>query len=176
MAATDIRQMVPRVRRALEGAGAPEVLTDEAIKDIVADACADIMLYTGGLFGKTLTVTDRDLTTNAPTEYETSDELSLAEQSLLSAQAALSYFFFLFAGLKVRERIGDEANSWEYELSGALMRDQLKLLKQQRDDAIVAIAETSGAILDSYSSFVAIRDRETSRLVEPWVYDYGFGA
>ena len=56
----DIRVMVPRVRRALEGAGAPPVLTDDAIKDLTADAIAEVILYTGGVFGHELVVTDRD--------------------------------------------------------------------------------------------------------------------
>ena len=59
----DIRVMVPRVRRALEGAGAPQVLTDDAIKDLTADAIAEVILYTGGVFGHELVVTDRDDTT-----------------------------------------------------------------------------------------------------------------
>ena len=77
----DIRVMVPRVRRALEGAGAPPVLTDDAIKDLTADAIAEVILYTGGVFGHELVVTARDDATNAPTEYATDPELTLSEQS-----------------------------------------------------------------------------------------------
>lgn len=155
------------MRRAIEGAGAPEVLTDDAVKDLVADAIADVILYTGGLFGNTLAVIDRD-TNGAPTEYETSDELSLAEGSIIAAQAALNFFFHEFVDKKVQERIGDEAQQWEYTLSANLMRDQLKLLIDTRNQALETVTASMGA-LESYTSFLAVRDAHTSQLIEPWV-------
>jgi hypothetical protein len=170
---TDIRTLVPRVRRALEGAGAPAVLTDDAVKDMIADACADIMLLTGGtLFGQQLVVLERD-GNNVPTEYATSDELTFPQQSVIVAQAALNYFFFRFGGIKVSERIGDEGSQWEYTLSANLLRDQLKALQNTRDRAIDAINETGA--LDEYVSWLSVRDVQTSRMVEPWVYGYGEG-
>src|SRR5688500_9923087 len=134
---TDIRVLVPRVRRRLEGAGAPEVLTDDAIKDLVADALSSILLYSGSIFGKTLDVAERDAN-NVPTEYTTSDELTLQEGAVVAAQAALDHFFFTFASLKTSERIADEAGSWEYARSATLLKDQLALLVKERDRALDA--------------------------------------
>ena len=164
----DIRVMVPRVGRALEGAGAPPVLTGDAIKDLTADAIAEVILYTGGVFGHELVVTDRDDATNAPTEYATDPELTLSEQSVIATQAALNYFFHEFSGMKVSERIADEAQSWEYSLSANLLVQQLKLLISERDKAL-AILEAEGAPLDAYESFLAVRDAHVSQMVEPWV-------
>jgi hypothetical protein len=172
MALTDIRVMTGRVRRAVEGVGGAAVLTDDEIKDLIADALADIVLYTGSVFGKTLIVTDRGAN-NEPTEYATSDELSLAEQSVVAAQAALTHFFYTFVNLKVSEKIHDEGQGWEYTLSATLLRDQLAFLIKARDAAL-ELADTTGA-MDSYESFLAIRDSYTSRLVEPWVNAVGTG-
>lgn len=170
----NIRVMVPRVRRALEGAGTTPALEDDAVKDVVADACSDVLLYTGSLFGHDLLVLERDTDTGAPSEYATSEELTLAEQSVIAAQAALNYFFFLFAGLKVTERIADEGSSWEYQLSANLLVEQLKYLQKTRDKALEAVAAQTPA-LDAYVSFLAIRDVETSRAIEPWAHAHGVG-
>lgn len=167
MADVNVRVMVPRVRRALEGLDAPS-LTDDQVKDAVADACADVILYTGSLFGGQLVVLAVDPDTGAPAEYGTSAALTLAQQSVIATQAALTYFFFLFAGLKVSEKIGDEGSSWEYSLSANLLRDQLKQLQAERDKALDAAAVESGATLERYSSYVAERDVWVARLVEPW--------
>lgn len=166
----DVRVMVPRVRRAIEGAGQPETLTDDAIKDIVADALADLILYTGGVFGKELEVTERD-DNGIPTEYQTSDVLTLPEQSAVAAQAALDFFFFRFAGMKTSETIQDEAQTWTVEYSPQLLTAQLKMLQDTRDKALQAISD-AGIGLDSYTSYLAVRDVTTSRLVEGY---YHFG-
>lgn len=168
----DIRIMVPRVRRALEGAGAD--LPDGVVKDAIADACADVILYSGSLFDKEMLIIEREPTTNAPTEYATSEELSLAEQSVVSAQAALNHFFFQFAGLKVSQVIADEGSRWEYSLSPNLLVEQLKMLQRARDQALEAVA-AARAVADQYTSFLAIRDIETSRMIEPWATGAGVG-
>lgn len=171
--ATDIRVLVPRVRRRLEGAGAPAELSDDAVKDLVADSLSSILLYTGSVFGKTLDVAERD-ENNIPIEYTTSDELTLQEGTVVAAQAALDHFFFQFAALKVSEKISDEAGGWEYARSASLLKAQLELLVKERDRALDALAGSAGA-LDSYVSYLAVRDVETSRLVEPWVEGGGIG-
>lgn len=165
--------MVPRVRRALEGAGAAPVLTDDAVKDLVADALAATILYTDGVFGKTLTVTDDE--GGVPTEYEVDPELDLSEQTVIAAQAALDHFFHEFRDKKVQEHISDEAQSWEYTLSAQLLRDQLKMLVDARDRAL-AVLIARGVALDSYTSYLAVRDATTSRLLEPWVEAQPVGA
>lgn len=165
MAATDIRVLVPRVRRAVEGVGADEVLVDDELKDLVADAMADITLYTGSVFGKTLEVSGADLE-GIPEEYETSDELSLAEGSAVAIQAALSHFFHNFVNLKISEKIGDEAQTWEYARSAQLLRDQFAYLIRTRD---AALAEAEGTVTEEYSSFLAVRDAAVAVAIEPWV-------
>jgi hypothetical protein len=164
---TDVKVLIPRIRRAVEGAGAPEVLTDEAVRDLAADAIAEVMLYTGSVFGKQLVVTATDDTTGYPTEYATSDALTLPEQAVIATQAALDYFFHRFASTKVSERIADEAQTWEYTLSANLLRDQLKQLVAERDKALAALE--GAAPMDRYESFIAVRDAHTSQLIEPWV-------
>lgn len=171
----NIRALIPRVRRGLEGLVTPAELTDEQVRDAAADACADVILYTGTLFGKQLVVLDTDPDTGAPSEYGTTAALTLPEQGVIAAQAALTYFFFLFAGLKVQERIGDEGSSWEYSLSANLLRDQLKHLQSERDKALDAAAAESGASIEQYASFLAERDVCTARLVEPWFETAGIG-
>ena len=174
----DLRVMIPRTRRKLEGAGAPPVLADDAVKDLIADAVGAVILYTNGqgVFGKDLTVTATDPTYGAPSEYKTtvagnSAPLDIHEQTVVTAQAALDYFFHRFGQVKVSEVIADEAQHWEYTLSAALVRDQLKLLRDERDMALDRINEEN--TLDSYISFTRVRDVYTSELIEPWVLQTG---
>lgn len=168
---TDIRVLVPRVRRALDVK--PEQLADDDAKDLVADAIADLILYTGGLFGKDLLVTERD-DADVPKEYQTSDELTLAEGSLVATQAALNWFFHRFNETSVSERIGDESVTWERSRSARLLQDQFKLLIDQRNAAIAQVTD-AGAALDSYVSFLEVRDPYTARLIEAWASAPGDG-
>lgn len=167
---SDVRVLVPRIRRAVEGAGAPAVLVDDAVKDLAADAIAAVILYSGSVFGKQLVVTSTDVDTGAPSEYATSEPLTLEEGTVIAAQAALDFFFHRFAETKMSERIADEAQQWEYTLSATLIRDQLKLLAEQRDKALAALSGALGPALDQYASFIATRDVHTSMLIEPWVH------
>lgn len=163
---TNVRVMVPRVRRALENAGAPVDISDEEMKDRVADALADVILYTGSAFGKDLAVLAVD-DDNVPQEYATSDALTLPEQSVVASQAALNYLVSLLIGLKVSETISDEAQTWTYDLSANIMRDAFAALKDSRDRALDAINESH--TFDVYESFLAVRDVQTVALIEPWV-------
>lgn len=173
MAVTDIRIMVRRVRRAIEGVGTVAVLADSEVKDIIADAMADIILYSGGgVFGNEMLITARGVN-GEPVEYATSDELSLPEQAVVAAQAALTYFFFRFQGTKISESIADEGQTWDYTLSSGLLRDGLKYLVDMRDQALASIQE--GQLSDSYVSFIEARDQLTSRMIEPWVRGYATG-
>ena len=125
------------MRRALEGAGAPEVLSEDAVNDLTADAIAEVILYTGGVFGKQLLVTGDDQ--GVPDEYATNEALTLREQAVIATQAALNYFFQKFSAMKTTERIADEAQTWEYTLSANLLNEQLKLLIGERDRALQAL-------------------------------------
>jgi hypothetical protein len=52
MAAQDVRELIPRVRRAMEGPVPPAVpLSDEAVLAATADALSDIILLTVGEWG-----------------------------------------------------------------------------------------------------------------------------
>lgn len=171
--ATDVRVMVPRVRRALENAGAPTTLSDDEIKDRVADALAAVLLYSSSVFGKTMSVTAVD-DDNVPVEYAVDPELTLPEQTVIAVQAALDWFFVGLASKKMVERIADEGTSWEYQLSPNLVRDALKALQTERDRALEAIAAQHGP-LDAYESFLAVRDSAAAMMLEPWVYGLSAG-
>jgi hypothetical protein len=150
VAETDTRVLIPRVRRSVEGLGAPEKFTDDDINFLIADSIADVILYTGGTFPKQLLVTDRDGTTNTPTEYATSDELTWAEESMIASQAALTAVYAQLSELKTSETIRDEGQEWSYTLSATLLRDRILQLQKARDDALEIIA--------SYTSSVAFID------------------
>lgn len=173
----DIRTMGPMVQRAVEGVVQNDwKLTPDQVKDITADACAQVLLYTGSVFGSSLIVTETDPVTLSPAEYMTDRELGLPEMTVISAQGALNYFFHQWKGAKVSESIADEASTWSYALSPNLLIAQLQHLQDTRDKALEAIDANSGN-LESYVSFLAIRDTMVSRYIEPWVYGHpeGYG-
>lgn len=171
----NVRVMIPRVRRAIDGPAADSpaapstTLTDDQYMQTIADAIADVILYTNGVFGKSLEVLERDDYYLAPTEYQTSGELSLDEQTVIITQAALSYHFNYLRDLKVSERITNDAVEWEYALSANILRDHLKALQDARDKALEAITATQNINLDGYASFIQVRDIATSVAIEPWV-------
>jgi hypothetical protein len=146
VAEEDIRVLVPRVRRAVEGVGSPEELSDDEMKDLVADAIADVILYTGGVFGKDLLVTERDSITNAPTEYATSEPLTLPEGSVIAYQAALTAVYTQMQDVKVQETIRDEGAEWSYSLSATLLRDRINQLQSARDLALEALAGSTSSV------------------------------
>jgi hypothetical protein len=159
----DIRVIVPRVRRAVEGVGAPEQLDDDAMKDLVADAIADVILFSGGIFGKELLVTERDSTTSAPTEYATSEPLTLPEGSIIAAQAALTAVWQTVQDLKVQETIRDEGQEWSYTLSATLLRDRVAILQRQRDEAI---QQLESALPVAFFDYIYEREAVESRRLE----------
>lgn len=59
MAAQPVADLAPRVRRAIEGAGAvnPSGLTDDELEAAAADAIGDLILATGGAWGKVIEIT-----------------------------------------------------------------------------------------------------------------------
>jgi hypothetical protein len=150
VAAEDTRVLIPRVRRAVEGVGKPQQFSDDDINFLIADSIADVILYTGGVFGKELLVTARDATTNTPTEYATSEPLTFAEESMIASQAALTAVYSQLSELKIAETIRDEGSEWSYQLSATLMRDRIAQLLRARDDALEVIA--------GYTSSVAFID------------------
>jgi hypothetical protein len=112
----------------------------------VADAIADVILYTGGVFGKDLLVTERDSITNAPTEYATSEPLTLPEGSVIAYQAALTAVYTQMQDVKVQETIRDEGAEWSYSLSATLLRDRINQLQSARDLALEALAGSTSSV------------------------------
>lgn len=170
MAQQDVAELTPRVRRALEGpvpliVGA---LTDDQILALTADAIADVILFTSGQWDHSLIVTSRDGTTNYPDGWAVDPELSSAEESMIAAQAALTYFFHGFKDQKVSERIRNEGQEWEYTMSANLLRDWITMLKEQRDMALATLKATS-PVLARYASILQVRDSLASAYLEPWV-------
>jgi hypothetical protein len=159
----NIRVLVPRIRRAVEGVGGDAFLSDDQMRDIVADAIADIILFTGGVFGKDLLVVARDSNTNVPTEFATSEPLTLPEGSLIAAQAALTAVYTQLHNTKTSETIRDEGQEWSYTLSASLLRDRVNQLVKERDRALDALAGslTSVGFVDLWSE----RDRRLDHYI-----------
>lgn len=166
--------MIPRVRRALEGPVAVASgivdggLTDDQVKNCIADAIAAVIFYTGGVFGVGLEVTERDEAYLAPTEYRTTAELDVPSQTVIAVQASLDYFTHQFAGAKTSETIQNEFMSWDWDVNGPLLRDQLKGLQAMRDDALERIRERGNIGVDTYASFLAAQDVKVALAVEPY--------
>jgi hypothetical protein len=177
MAAQDVRVIVPRVRRAVEGPAGipsgPDALTDDQALALAADCIADIILLTEGRWEHTLAVAGTDQNTGLPSEWSVDPELTLPEQSVVAAQAAITYFFHQVRDLKTSETLTNEGQTWTYEISGALLRDQIKLLQQQRDAAIAALL-SSHPVLARYASILEVRDRVGAAILEPFQGHGGF--
>lgn len=175
----DVRVLIPRVRRAIDGpeaTGSGSVaasLTDDMMVGLIADAVADVILLTGGFFGYSLEVVDRDDIYMAPTAWRTDRERSSSADTVISAQAAINYFFHKLRDMKFAETIKDESQEWSWQKSASLVRDQMRNLAEMRDRALASI-QAQGVALDAYISFVAERDVIASRYIEPWV-DSGSG-
>jgi hypothetical protein len=173
--AYDIAYMVPQTQRAVEGVvQANQELSTGEMYQVTADACADIVLYCGSLFGSQLLVSAIDPTTLAPTGFATSQWCTPDQVAVITSQAALTYFYHRFAGTKMSETIADEASNWSYSLSPALLIAQLKLLQDRRDKALEAVESQHGGV-EAYISFLGIRDLTVSRYIEPWVYGHPEG-
>lgn len=169
MSAQDVAEITPRVRRAVEGptpvpSGA---LTDAQLLALTADAIADVILLTNGQWGHQLIVTSRNATTNAPEGWSVDPGLEPEEESMIAAQAAITYYFHVFKDKKVSERIKNEGQEWEYGLSANLLRDMMASLKEQRDAALGSLL-AAHPVLARYASILEVRDRVAAAVLEPW--------
>jgi hypothetical protein len=172
MAQTSISVMVPRVRRAVEGpVPLTDAMSDTQMLHVVADAIADIILYTGSAFGHQLVVTADE--GGIPTAYATTGELTLPQQGVIAAQAALNIVYFRLMAAKTSERIADESQTWEYTVSSTALRDLLKALTEARDKALGTLENRASLV--AYESFIAVRDIQTAREIEPYVAALGGG-
>lgn len=177
----DTRSLIPRIRRALEGPlgtgsanAAASDLTDDQVNAIAADAIADVIFYTGGLFGHQLEVTERDDVYMSPTAWLVDPALTEDEASVIVAQTALNYFFYDLKNLKVGETIQDEAVQWSYQLSANALLEYLKQLRKMRDEALDRIKE-SEAPADAWVNTLSVRDAYTDSIIEPWTAGAGVG-
>lgn len=170
----NVTEMIPRTRRALDGpsaidAGAPEsTLGDEEIELLIADSVADIIFYTQGTWGYTLSGSEPD-SYGAPTEFAIDPDLPLEHQTIVIAQAALNHFYHSVKNGRVAETIANEAQSWSWQKSATLLNEYFKMLRDQRDRAIEFAMAGGGSGMEAYVSFIAVRDAVTSRIVEPYV-------
>lgn len=170
MAAQDVADLIPRVRRAIEGPDSLnpplQPLGDPQIEALAADCIADIILLTGGEWGHTLERVP-DESSDGVEDYYVDPPLSLEEESLIAAQAALTYFFHQYKDAKVSERVVNEAQAWEWERSSTLLRDYLKLLVDTRNQALTALKATH-PVLARAASILVVRDRVAAAYLEPW--------
>jgi hypothetical protein len=171
----DLRVLIPSTRRAIDGPTATasgavsSTLGDLEVYGLIADATSSVILNTGGssVFGYMLVPTSRDPFYLAVNGWATDQPRSPEADVVIRCQAALDYYFNKIHALKTTETIRDEGQEWTWEISASLLRDQLRLLKEERDRALEALAD-GGAVLDAYYSFVAERDPLTAMGVEPW--------
>lgn len=166
----DTRVLIPRVRRGLEGAGVTKetaALEEEAVNAVIADAVANIILFTGGLWGHQLEVTERDPCYMAPVAWLVDPELTEPEGGLIVIQAQLDFLYNDLKATKVSQTIKDEATEWTYALSASAIADLLKGLREQRDKLIAEIAQAEGN-LDGWVNLLHERDAWTDTLIEPW--------
>lgn len=178
----DTRVLIPRVRRGLEGAigtgsaaANASQFNDDQVNALIADAISNCILYTGGLFGHQIIVTQReDAGYRAPVAWMVDPELTEEEASIIVAQAQLDYFFFALKELKVSETIKDEATEWSYQLSANALTEYLKNLRKTRDEALDRLTEKAGPV-EAWESFLAVRDVGTAAAIEPWTIPGGMG-
>lgn len=167
----DLRVLVPRARRATEGPwGAPlgkTSLTDDQLYDMVADACAQVILDSGTLFGHEIVVTERDETVGFPKAWRTDAVLTEWESTILSIQTALNYYFFLFRDMKTSETIKNEGTEWTYTLSANVIKNYLESLRAERDKALAGL-QLHKPILTRYVSNIRVRDQATVAVLEWW--------
>lgn len=169
----DIRVLIPRMRRALDGPTATSsavsgTLSDEQVGNVIADAIAEVIFYTGGGWGRTLIVTARDSQYMAPIAWQTDEQLTEPEATAVIAEAALTYFHNSLDSLKTSEHIVNEGEEWEWSISAAAVSERIKQLKALRDEAIAKLLE-SGTVSEAWINTIAERDAYTDMLIEPWV-------
>lgn len=176
----DLRVLIPETRRAIDGptatssAAVTASLNDVEILGLIADATAEVILMTGGdaSFGYKLEVVERDALYLAPIAWRTDRERNSYADTVIRAQAAINFYFQKVSVLKTREEISDEGQTWSYEFSASLVRDQMKYLIDVRQQAITMLAAIN-APLDSWVSLVAERDKMAALYLEPYVEEIG---
>jgi hypothetical protein len=173
----DLCVLVPRARRKVEGpwgnANGRPPLDDTQIYEMVADACGEIVMLGGKLFGHTLEVAARDPLGGYPTVWRTDTPLEEYEAAIICAQVALDYYFHVFNNMKIKEETMNEGTSWAYELSAGVIKEYLKGLINERDKAIVGL-RINRPVMDRLASITRVRDQATVAVLEWWdIYSPG---
>lgn len=173
----DTRTLIPRLRRAVEGpTGDGSTLSDSQLNAIGADAIASMIFYSGTLLGCELEVAERDPTYMSPIAWLTEPALTDAKATAIISQAALDYFYMRLSSAttgKVHEAIADESTNWDWDISPQAVVERLRQLRADRDAALDALLKEGEALDSSYTSYIAVRDNWTARLIEPWVDESG---
>jgi hypothetical protein len=169
---TDIAVLVPWARRACEGPYGPPsnlaTMQDSTVYPMVADACSEIILLSGSLFGHTLDVTARDPDAGYPTQWKTTGHvLNQWEGAIVISQVALDYFKFLYRDMKTSMSIKTEGAEYDYTVSANVMLAYVKELQAARDQGILGL-RAHNIVLDRYASNIRIRDQATVAILEWW--------
>lgn len=171
--AEDLRTLIPPTRRAIDGPTATSTtapsttLSDDQLTGMIADAVAEVIFFTGGVFGHELQVTDRDDTYDAPSAWAIEPELDESAKTVIVATAALNHFFYVIRDLKVAETIGDEGSQWSYQLSAQLLTERVRYLQKIRDQALEQV-EAQNPIATGWIDLVHGRDRAFVHAIESW--------
>jgi len=160
----DVMALVPRTRRAIGDYAS--TLDDTQVKGIIADAVAEVIFYSSGAFQHQLLVASRDDLYGAPAEWTIDPVLSEPEATVVTAQAALDYYFHTLNTIKTAETISDEGQTWTWEISASAVAERLKELREARDRALNAVLGAN-PVPTMFASFIEERDRLTSWLIEP---------
>lgn len=168
---SDLAVLVPWARRACEGPFGPPAglgtLLDSQLYPMVADACAEIILFSGSLFGHTLVVAGRDPVAGYPIQWKTSEVLDQWEAAIVICQVALDYYFHVFRDMKTSETITNEGTEWSYTLSANVIRSYVQSLQDQRDLALAGLKKHH-PVIDRYASNIRVRDQATVAMLEWW--------
>jgi hypothetical protein len=168
---TDLLVLVPWAKRACEGPYGPppgqSTLTNDLLYPMVADACSEIILYSGSLFGHQLHVKSRDPTAGFPTGWRTDKVLNQWEGAVVICQVALDYLRFLYRDLKTTLSIKNEGTEYSYSMSPTIVAAWIKQLQSDRDKAIDGL-RAHNVVLDQYASNIRVRDPATVAILEWW--------
>jgi hypothetical protein len=176
----DLRVLIPACRRAIDGplATAPDApaatLDDRAVLALIADATAELILYTQGndAFGYQLLATARDPFYMAPVAWATDRQRVPAADAAILSQAALDHYYYAIKLMKVTEGMKNEAVEWSYSLSATVIASWVQYLIANRDKAIAAL-QVMNAPMDAYISLVAERDMMAAVWLESYVPEVG---
>jgi hypothetical protein len=175
----DIRVLIPRMRRALDGPEATSsavsgVMSDEQVGNAIADSIASVIFYTNGGWGRKLIVTERDSYYMAPIAWETDEPLGDDEATAVIAQAALDHFHFALSEMKTSETLRNEGEEWQWAISASALAERIRNLRALRDEAIAKLM-SQGNVAEEWVNTLAIRDQYTDALIEPWLGGAGGG-